>query len=138
MKHLSTLFAVFLCSCSMPFHMAEVYYPNGQLAKRETDINPSIGGVHSQKGADGYQADDDNQQSFRDGTTAAGTAYSIGQTSKATINANDNKTAQQVDANNAQTTQLKNASDAATADKALANKAANDQALINSGHVKPN
>lgn len=100
---LPLLFAACLVSCSMPTHLAEVYYPNGHLAKREFDTNPSIGGVHSQKGADGYQADDDNQQSLRDAGTALGGAYTAHQTQlgNASNNARDVRLGHQEVQNNA-------------------------------------
>jgi hypothetical protein len=85
-----------LCSCSFPVHLADVYYPNGQIAKREFDSNPSIGGVHSQKGADGYQVDDDNQQSLRDFVTAAGTAYGLQQSRITTVQTTNSNNAKAV------------------------------------------
>lgn len=108
-----TLLLVFLLSsCSIPTHLAEEYYSNGMLARREIDINPSIGGVHSQKGADGYQADDDNQKSLAD-TANAGLGYGLAkQTSNVKISDNGVKNTTTIES----TKQLKNASDAASRD----------------------
>lgn len=107
---LSGLWAIWGVSCVL--YQDKATSSNGNS---ETTTYASIGGTGTVTGANGNHMTHDHQQSLRDVATAVGTGYSVGQTSKATINAANNKTTQQANTLNAQTTQAKNASDASSA-----------------------
>lgn len=63
--------ALVCASCQVQSHLGEIYGANGQLKKREWDVNGQVGGVSSQKGADGSQNDFDGQASWNDTMTGA-------------------------------------------------------------------
>lgn len=124
-KLIALLSCGILSACSAPYHHAAMY-KNGQLVAEETDFNPSIGGVHSQKGADGYQADDDNQKSLADTINGIG-VYSGFKYGFKTQDSNNN--VKNVSVAN-QTTQLKNASDAASTDLKTTTAAATKKDIL--------
>lgn len=122
-----------LTSCQLATHES-----HASVTKWEKDTLISWGGTTHTTGADGFDNATDHNSSFQVAVQAAGTGYAVGQTFKATVNAANNKTAQQANTLNAQTTQAKNASDAATAQGATAAKTSvTNTAISNGAMVNP-
>lgn len=124
------LILLLLTSCQLATHES-----HASATKWEKDTLISVGGTTHTTGADGFDNATDHNASFQVAVQAGGAGYAVGQTSKATINAANNKTAQKLNASNAQTTQLKNASDATTAQGKTAASAGEFDTAVKGGAV---
>ena len=109
------LIACLLCSCVSYEHTA-----TSKSGNVEHDKLFALGGVHSQRGADGSSIATDEQTSFRDATVAATSiAGSLAAAAvRKAANASAATTTQQLNAQTAQTANAKIAADAAAAAEA--------------------